>query len=213
MISRYYSRRLVSAVQSQAADQSKIGITVLTDFLAACESCRDFYWRTLDTWIKKVIDDEEYDHLIMGRALWLLVIDREVAPSIRGEHSLESFRDYLHRMQNLDWSFATPRFFNFTRYGLVGVYIVISDVVSLFPLLPKVPFGVGNAQTKGPLEVDHWFAGFSVSNTAFNLPYEKFIAMFPQEKVSRYNSQYIKVEKMSADQWKQLFEEQKEFLI
>lgn len=186
--------------------------TALTEFLNTYEKNRDFNWRALDEWIQKILDDE-YEDLVVGGALWPLVIDLEDAKSIRGEHSLESFRDYLNRMQNIDWYFASPRFFDFPQFGLGGVYIVIPDTVSLFPNEPKVPFGIVDPETNEPMDIKKWIVGLSMTETALNLPYEKFITMLPAEKVTRYNSQYIKVAPMSSDEWQRLFEEQKDHLL
>lgn len=112
--------------------------------------------------------------------------------------TLDVFRDYLHAMQDIDVYYAKPMFYS-NEGEIVGVYTLTEDVRSVFPLSPRVPFGLLGGDGSA-LEVDRWIV-FLVSltkdETLGEVSYQDFLDSLSGQQV--YDADNVIIEGMPLD--------------
>lgn len=141
-------------------------------------------------------------------AMFPLSLGREEMEKFSRAESLDEFERYLHEKQSLDIYYANPRMFRIDG-DVVGRYVLTEDVRSVFPLAPRVPFGMTDPDSGEALKADGWkiaFYSITEDRAVGELDYDRFIELLPRDKYTRFDAENILIEGLSLDDIRAILE-------
>ncbi len=145
----------------------------------------------------------KYNNPIIFCALWALYLDDDDIKILADGGDLAAFRDYMHRMQNIDAYYAAPNICK-TKYSddLFGLYVFTQGVVSIVPSVPRVPYGAVNPKTGEPLVIDDWYIclySYSEEKILGHVMYDDFLKSLRPEDYYRYDAQNILIKGLTRE--------------
>lgn len=157
--------------------------------------------------ITQQILTKESENLTIYSAKWALTLGREEALKIQGNPAY--FGSWLHEKQSMDVFFCNPRFFSGNE-GIIGQFMLMNNLPTVFPHQPIVPFGITDPSTGKPLECSDWRIILVIEGQKeilCEMDYEKFLSLIPEDQKVRYDGAHFLLTEMSEAEVRRLSEQ------
>ncbi len=137
-------------------------------------------------------------------AMWPLVMGRDEAE--RFLQDPDAYGQWLHEKQAIDAYYAAPMFAR-TSNGVEGYYMLPCDALSVFPLVPHVPFGVVDPQTGKPLSCRTFYVVLSdvdAEEDMVKIPYSQFFERLDDRKTHEFDVGHFVLDPLSKQEMAEL---------
>ncbi|MBO5040118.1 MAG: DUF4299 family protein [Clostridia bacterium] len=179
---------------SLTVDGSKVS---LSDFLSDLERRVEVNNDILNQISSGVINGEHGD-LVLYSAMWPLTMGMEEARRFLGDP--EYYAWWLHKNQTVDACFESPRFY-YEEGGICGKYMLMSDLVAIFPNKPTVPLGAIDYSTGRPIECKKWSVIIAADGKVVcDVEYSEFLELIPKEKICRFDGARFLLSEMTEEE-------------
>lgn len=173
------------------------------EFMQGLDDMVQFNFRVLREMVSKVASGEE-KMLTLFSAMWPLAVGKEEAE--RFLKDIKSFDLWLNEKQSIDAYYAKPNFYR-TEDGIIGVYVLTEETLSIFPLEPSVPFGIKDSNTGKALQCDSYRVSlYSITDDKIigQMDYDKFIENIDSSKFSKFDGDKIIIDGVNLNEMKHM---------
>ncbi|MCI8348926.1 MAG: DUF4299 domain-containing protein [Firmicutes bacterium] len=173
------------------------------EFMQGLDDMVQFNFRVLREMVSKVASGEE-KMLTLFSAMWPLTVGKEEAE--RFLKDIKSFDLWLNEKQSIDAYYAKPNFYR-TEDGIIGVYVLTEETLSIFPLQPSVPFGIKDPNTGKALQCDSYRVSlYSITDDKIigQMDYDKFIENIDSSKFSKFDGDKIIIDGVNLNEMKHM---------
>lgn len=162
----------------------------LETFLESREEVIAFNNRYADILADKTLEGEG-NSMYLACALWPLHFGAEEARAAKDcpEGAAAYLAAWLHERQSVEAYYAAPTLVQ-EAGGIFGRFAFSADCPSIFPRVPKVPFGATDPKTGQPFQVEDYEIALTVpakSRVLGTVPYDLFLDALEPDKVSVYD--------------------------
>lgn len=154
--------------------------------------------------ISQQILNGENENLTIYSAKWPLTIGAEEAEAFMADSS--KYTDWLHEKQSMDVFFCNPRFYA-NEAGILGQFMLMNDLPTVFPVKPTVPFGLNDPSTGQPLKCSNWRIVLVIEHQKeplCEMDYDKFLNLIPAEKKIRYDANHFLLSELTEHELRTL---------
>lgn len=141
--------------------------------------------------ISQQILNGESDNLTLYSAKWPMTLGAEEAETFMEDST--RFAQWLHEKQSMDVYFCNPRFYA-NEQGILGQFMLMNDLPTVFPIKPTVPFGLNDPSTGKPLKCDNWRILLVLEDKKeplCEMDYDKFLSLIPEAQKIRYDANHF----------------------
>lgn len=163
-------------------------ILQVSDIMERTEFEIAFNRRTLH----EVFKEEKYPDTIYAvkNPISIGPVVKEAILQMSEEDAMNYWTSYLHDLQDEDYYYAMPSFFQNKEGEIFGGYALTEDCFSVFPKQPYVPFGYDLKAE----DISYYLltiVSYPQETEPIRMPYEELWNYFPLDSLSEYDNKHV----------------------
>ena len=177
--------------------------TSLEAFMAGLDEMISFNEKTIKRIANQVYSGESHA-LTLYSAMWPLSMGKEEAEKFLT--GTKSYEEWLHEKQDADVYFPSPALFMGEK-GVFGRYILLSDIPTVLPYKPTVPYSAVNPETGKTFECEKWVVLVGIRGEReplCEMEYSVLLKKLPENKISRFDGDNFLLAELTQEEIKNI---------